>query len=193
MTSAEPVAVAGHERDSRLVQLAGPGAGDVVAASVTEPRRRLAQAGEGVDQLVLAVARHARDAQDLAGAHLEADVRGPPRGPGRSFTCRSSTGRTRLAGWLVAAVDGELDLAADHQLGQVVLVRLRGQPLADDLAPADDRDPVSDIQHLVQLVADEDDAVALVAQTAQDGEDLRVSWGVSTAVGSSSTRIRASR
>ena len=45
-------------------------------------------------------------------------------------------------------------------------------PLADDLAAPDDRDPVGDLEDLVELVADEDDAVALGREAAQDGEDL---------------------
>ena len=71
-----------------------------------------------------------------------------------------------------SSVHGELDFPADHQLGQVVLVRLGRPPLADDAAASDHRDPVRDLEHLVQLVADEDDAVPLRGQAPQDGEDL---------------------
>ena len=66
----------------------------------------------------------------------------------------------------------ELDVAADHQLGEVLLVGLGRDPLADDLAAPDDRDPVGDLEHLVELVADEDDAVALGGEPPQDLEDL---------------------
>ena len=72
----------------------------------------------------------------------------------------------------LAAVDDELDVAADHQRREVLLVGLRRQPLADDLAAPDDRDPVRDLEDLVQLVADEDDAVALLGEPPQDREDL---------------------
>ncbi len=72
----------------------------------------------------------------------------------------------------LASVDHELDVTTDHQLGQVVLVRLGRDPRADDLAAPDDRDPVGDLEDLVQLVADEDDRVALVGQPTQDREDL---------------------
>ena len=47
-----------------------------------------------------------------------------------------------------------------------------GRRVADDPASADDRDPVGDLEDLVQLVADEDDAVALGGEAAQDREDL---------------------
>ena len=72
----------------------------------------------------------------------------------------------------LATVDRQLDLTTDHQLGQVVLVRLTGDAAADHLAPPDDGDAVGDLEDLVQLVADEDDAVPLGRQPAQDREDL---------------------
>ncbi len=66
---------AGHEGDVLPVQ--GPRAIACVTSSppsVTVPPVRLAQARDGLDQLVLAVAGDAGDAQDLARAHLEADA-----------------------------------------------------------------------------------------------------------------------
>ena len=81
----------------------------------------------------------------------------------------------------------------EHGLGRVdsprstVELRPRGRPsarpgrprssrtgcrCADDLAAPDDGDPVGDLEHLVQLVADEDDAVALLGEAPQDAEDL---------------------
>ena len=87
---------------------------------------------ERLDQLVLAVAGHAGDAEDLAGADLEVHAAGRPRGPRSSLTCRSSTLSTTPRRDALAAIDRQLDLAADHQLGQVLLVGLAGQALADD-------------------------------------------------------------
>ena len=78
----------------------------------------------------------------------------------------------RLAGCRFAAVDRQLNLAADHQLGQVLLARLGRQPLADHPAAPDHRDPVRYLEHLVELVADEDDAPAALGQAAQEEEDL---------------------
>ena len=98
-----------------------------------------------------------------------------------------------LARVAFAAVHGQLDLAADHQLGEVVLARLARDAAAHDLAPTDDRDAVGDGQDLVELVTDEDDAVALGRETPQHSEDLDGLLGVRTAVGSSRTRMRASR
>ena len=97
--------------------------------SVTVPAVGLAQAGERLDELVLAVAGDAGDAEDLAGPDLEVDAADglaaavvlarAGRGP------RAPSRRVRLA-----AIDRELDLAADHELGQVVLVRLGRDPLS---------------------------------------------------------------
>ena len=47
-----------------------------------------------------------------------------------------------------------------------------GSALADDPAAPDDGDPVGDLQDLVELVADEDDAVALGGEAPEDREDL---------------------
>ena len=43
----------------------------------------------------------------------------------------------------------------------------RGGGRGDDLAPAQDADPVGDLQHLIELVRDEDDAEALRGHAAQ--------------------------
>ena len=161
----------GHVPDAVLVDAPRLQAGDVRALERHGPAGRLAQPDDRLDQLVLAVAGDARDAEDLPGPDLEVDAvddfvaavvadRQPAHVEGRS-------GRVRFA-----AIDGQRHLAADHQLGEVFLVRLGWDALADDLAAPDDRDPVRDLEDLVQLVADEDDAVALGRQAPQDLEDL---------------------
>ena len=92
--------------------------------------------------------------------------------PRSSLTRRPSTVERDVRRVRIAAVDDERDLAPDHELGQVFLVGLGRDPRPDDLAAPDDRDPVRDLEDLVELVADEDDAVALGGQAAQDLEDL---------------------
>ena len=80
--------------------------------------------------------------------------------PRSSFTWSPFTdAERRVAGMALAAVHRELDLASDHQLGEVVLVRLRRDATADDLPAPDDGDLVRDLEDLVELVADEDDWV----------------------------------
>src|SRR5712691_4149780 len=70
----EAMAVAGDERHPVLLEIPRTGSGDVVTAEGDAAARRLAEAGERLDELLLAVARDAGDAEDLARADLEADA-----------------------------------------------------------------------------------------------------------------------
>ena len=84
--------------------------------------------------------------------------------------------------------------APDHHRRQLLERALGGPRRADHLAPAQDRDPVGDLQDLVQLVGDEDDGRAGRRERAHDRRTApRSSCGVRTAVGSSRIRIRDSR
>ena len=58
-------------------------------------------------------------------------------------------------------------LAPDHEPRQRAAVGFGGCGRRDDLAPAQDADAVSDLQHLVELVRDEDDAEALRRHAAE--------------------------
>ncbi len=153
------------------VQVARTIRGHVVAIEHDRSAAGLAQAGDGLDQLVLAVAGHAGDAEDLAGVDLEVhavdDVAAVPARHAKVLDRQHRPG-----GVAFAAVDGQLHLATDHQLGEVVFVGLAGDAAADDLASPDDRDAVGDLKDLVELVTDEDDAVSLGRQAPQHGEDL---------------------
>ena len=163
--------VGGDVRDSVGIHRADRLAGDVGATEGDLAAGRPAQPDEGLDQLVLPVARDARDAEDLAGPDLEVDpmdhLRSAVVVDGQARHLERVGGRVRIA-----AIDRQRDLAADHQLSEVLLVRFGRDPLADDPAAPDDRDPVGDLEDLVQLVADEDDAVALACEPSQDREDL---------------------
>ena len=166
------MAVGRHVGDLCLVQLPRRVAGDVLAIERDRAGGRLAQPDDRLDQLVLAVPGHPGDPEDLAGADLEVDA--PlticwPRSSlgGQALDVEHGRGRMRDA-----SVHDQLDLAADHQLGQVVLVGLGRLALADHPSAPNDRDPVGDLEDLVQLVADEHDAVALGGEPPQDREDL---------------------
>ena len=153
------------------LEVARPDPRDLAAGQFDGAARRLAKSGQGFNELVLAVAGDARDAKDFARADVEADpLDGLVAAVIRDMQVgddEPGIGRVRFA-----AVDDELDVAADHQRRQVVLVGLRRHPRAHHLAPPDDRDPVGDLEHLVQLVADEDDRVALRGEAPEDFEDL---------------------
>ena len=130
------------------------------------------EAREGVDQLGLPVVVDARDPDDLAGANLErepADLldaavvdRRAGRRPGAAsrpvvgggFSTRNTTSRPTIS-WASAGLGRAL---ARHGV--------------DLLAAAQDADPVGDLEHLVQLVRDEDDRHPLGLQVAEDLEQL---------------------
>ena len=82
-----------------------------------------AQPGEGLDELVLAVAGHARHPEDLTGPNVEGDAL-----DGLVATVVADVKvldlEDRSAADETAPVHGEADLPPDHELGQVLLVRL---------------------------------------------------------------------
>ncbi len=81
-----------------------------------------------------------------------------------SSTARSVTVDSRVSG------DGQL--AADHELGQLRGGHVAGQDGGDRGAAPDDGDLVGDLEHLVELVRDEDDRQALGLELAQGVEEL---------------------
>lgn len=70
------------------------------------------------------------------------------------------------------AVDSEEHFAADHEFGQLWRGCLRRYPGADRLTAPDDRDPVADGRDFAQLVRDEDDSAASLAQPPEDHVEL---------------------
>ncbi len=69
-------------------------------------------------------------------------------------------------------VDAKEHLASDHRPREPRLRRPRPGNRLDPLPAAEDRDPVGDLEHLVQLVADEDDRLSLALQALDDLEQL---------------------
>ena len=130
-----------------------------------------AEAEDHIDQLGLAVALHASDADHLATADLDVDAleQGTTADAVEADTFDREldlVGHRRLTGLRCG------QLAAHHQLGQLAgrddLRVDRG-----DRAPGpQDRDRVGDLQHLVELVGDEQDRLALGLQLPQVGEEL---------------------
>ncbi len=71
-----------------------------------------------------------------------------------------------------ALVDAQEHVSSHHQAGKARLGRSGGRQGLDHLATAQHGDPVGDLRHLVQLVADEDDRFPLGRQAADDREQL---------------------
>ena len=131
-----------------------------------------AHPGDRLDELALAVALDAGDAEDLAAADLDrepvdglhaavverpqvADARArTSTGLGGAFSTRNTTSRPTIR------------LASDCW---VAVVGVGG---AGDPPVAQHGDPVGDGEHLAQLVGDEDDRLALVDEAAHDGEEV---------------------
>ena len=129
------------------------------------------QTGDGLAQLLLAAARDASHAQDLAAADIEVHV---VDGHGTLVAADGQVPYLQQGAGLLhqGAVDVQVDLPAHHPLGQLLLAGLGGVHGGDILALAQDGHPVRQLHHLVQLVGDDDDGVPLVPHPAQDGEQL---------------------
>ena len=124
----EPVTIGRDVGDAALVELARTRAPVSRSPSSTiRPADGLAQPDDRLDELVLAVAGDAGDAEDLARPDLEVDAVDDLLPAvvldGQALDRERRAGRVRLA-----AVDRQRDLAADHQLGEVLLVRLGRDP-----------------------------------------------------------------
>ena len=152
-----------------------PGRGRSAGESIrtVSPSRRISPGSAGVDaekrlrQLAAAGADEAGKADDLAGAHGEADI------PGQRLATRSrasSTGAPIGAERLGKEV---LDAAADHHLDEFGGVGVRHVARADIGAVAQHRDAVGDRENLVEPMADVDDADAARFEASHDVEQAR--------------------
>ena len=132
---------------------------------------RGAHARDGLDQLALAVAVDAGDAHDLAGGDLHREAAHgvePAVVAHPQLAYREHVG-ARMRG---AARDVEQHLAAHHQLGQAALAGALPVDRRDLLAAPQHRDAVGHLEHLVQLVRDQDHRGAAGHERAQHGEQL---------------------
>ncbi len=134
-------------------------------------RSDAAQPRDRVDQLGLPVAVDAGDADDLPTAHLE---REPAHllEPTIVAHVQVLDPEQRLARCRHTFLDAQQHLAPDHQPGELLLGRPSGRQRLDLLPAPQHRHPVGDLEHLVQLVADEDDRHPLLRERAEDLEQL---------------------
>ena len=175
--------------DAQVGDLARRGVLDVVATDRRLAGVERAQAGDRLDQLGLPVALHARDDHDLARADLEVDA------VDRELEAvvanlRTAQAEYDLAGLRRTLADDQLHVAADHHVGQLLAGRDLGVRRAGDASAAQDDDVVGDLEHLVELVRDEDDRRAGRRERPDDPEQLlRLERREHGADGSSRTRM----
>lgn len=169
-----PVAVLRDDGHAVLPALARRGSGDVGAVQAEHTVVEGAHAHDGVDQFGLAVALDARDAEDLAlvdgeGDAVEHGTHHPVRvGGGQSQVVDGEhrrVGDGRLAGLR------RRQLAADHQLGELLGRGVRRVGGAHRRTAPDHRDLVGDGEDLAELVRDEDDGQAFGLELAQVVEE----------------------
>ena len=166
------VAVLRDMAHTRLAALADGGVGDVLAFQLDGTGGGLFQAGNAVDQFALAVAVDTGDADDLARADIEADAAHGVvlvylAGYNKVFHFQNRL--ARLAGLFL---NGKLHVAADHHLGQFLFGGILDIHRTDVLALAQDRAAVGNGHDLVELMGDEQDALALGLEAAHDIHEL---------------------
>ena len=166
-----PLPVLGDVAEARVERVAHACAVMSSPSIVIVPAFGDRRPGDRVDQLGLAVSVDARDADDLAGADLERDA-AHLLDPAVVHDLQVLDHEQRLAGLGGDLVDAQQYLPADHQPGEALLGRARRGQRVDLLPAPQDGDPVGDVGHLVQLVADEDDRLALLGEAADDREQL---------------------
>ena len=166
------VAVFGDMAHAVLRALADGGVGDVRAAQRDAAAAGLFKAGQAVDELGLAVALDARQADDLARAHREADAAHGVFLVHAAGHRQTADLQHRFAGLGRGFFDGKLHVAADHHAGELLLGRAGDFDRANALALAQDGAAVGHRHDLVELVGDEQDALALFFEPAHDLHQL---------------------
>ena len=129
------------------------------------------QAGDGFQQLLLAGAGDAGHAQDLTAAQGEAGVL--EHGDAFFVFDRQMFHPQAVLGiYRSRPVDVQLHGPAHHHVGELLGIGVLGRHIADILALAQDGHPVGHVHHLVELVGDDDDGLAVGLHIAHDGEQL---------------------
>ena len=148
------------------------GVADITAAKGHRAAAALLQAGQAVDELALAVAVDAGDAQNLTRPGLEADImdRIPLLGMGGDRQVLHLEHRLTGSGLLLDHL--KLHRAAHHHVGQGLLVGVLSIHGADVLALAQHCDAVGHGHNLVELVGDEENTLALLGKLLHGGHQL---------------------
>ena len=130
-----------------------------------------AQPDDRLDELRLAVALDAGDRDDLPRANVERHVLD---GDVVAIVADHDVVQAEddIARGRRALHDAELHVATDHHVRELLAGRGLGLSRTGDPAPPEDRDAVTDLEDLVQLVGDEDHGRAVRREPADDVEQL---------------------
>ena len=129
------------------------------------------QARDGLQQLTLTGAGHTGHAQYLACLDIEAHI---VQTLDAQFVEHGQPLQLQAGGHVLrlGTVDVQADTAAHHHVRQGLLVGVLGQHIAYVLALAQHGHTVGHVQHLVELVGDDDKGLAVGLHVAHDGEQL---------------------
>ena len=129
------------------------------------------EACDGFEQFALAAACDARDAEHLACVDGEGDII-------KTLDAKLVVNRQPIDDkalrdvFRLGTVDVQADRVADHHIGQRLLVGVLGGNIADVLALAQHRHAVRYVEHLMELMGDDDEGLAVRLHVAHDGEEL---------------------
>ena len=139
------------------------------------PRSGLRGAEQGAAQVLAARAVHADDGDDLALTHVQVDVAegGAGQAPHGEPGCGLLVGVVGSFGHVVVVMVLRAR-GTDHHPVQLGRDGAGGRDLAGGPAPAQDTDPVADVEDLVEAVGDEDDRgeLAQPPYLLEEGLDL---------------------
>ena len=142
----------------------------IIVENASSLHNRL-QSGDCLEQLLLAVSGDTGNSHDLSAVGIKGNILQHTDSvlvdDGKVSHLKSLDRVLRLR-----SVNVQLDLLADHHLRQQALVRIPGVNAADILALSKNAYPVGDLQHLVELVRDDDNRFAVRLHIADDFKEL---------------------
>ena len=135
------------------------------------PAGRGPKARDRLGELALSVSGDACDRDDLAGVDLEAE---PAHGRGAPVAVHLQVCDLEAGDPADVAGGGssEDSVVPDHHLGELVGGDSLRRDGADLATRPENRDPIGELEHLADLVRDEDEAPAVRDHLAEDGEQI---------------------
>ena len=135
----------------------------------------IAQADKRLNELVLTIACNACDSDNLAAPHGQAHMVDHMLA-GRRRDREVDGFEKRIARRQRTLLYLKIDVAAGHRPHDLARVGVGGAQVRDGAAVTQDRDPVRDSRHFVELVGHEQDSASLGCKVFQHGEQ-RVALG----------------